>query len=412
MTSLLRFCMPCDNLILLVGSNPLPNYLTAMMMRPKQVILFYTEETQGVAENLGTILKEKIENVSIKPRQFANATDCKSIRDNFASELENLPNEDSSFHLDYTGGTKAMAAHSRWCMWMKLNENSDACCSYLDESSGELKFDDGCKYPLDSSLIQLDLDTLLRLHEIERENKKSGFELMSSCDFDKMAKKVLEDDELELANKLNSIHRISPDKTRSFTEAKEKKNVYDATALGLDGIPDTIPGENWKKDKFEAWTKFLRGDWLEVLVEKLVKDLFAQESKDSKDSSVHIHRNIQCKNKAGRPFQIDVLVIRGHRLYVISCTMCYDIQGCKSKVIEASVRAAQMGGGLARCCLVSFLHGEEGKKIRLDEVQNDVADIWDSATTPKVFGLDHLRAWVGIGDSDPDLTTLKDWLYK
>jgi len=377
-----------------------------MMMRPTHVILFHTAQTQGVAENLKMILNEKIKDAPVETRKFANATDCKSIRDDFASELEKLPNEGSSFHLDYTGGTKAMAAHSRWCMWKKLNENSDACCSYLDESSGKLKFDNGCEYLLDSSLIQLDLDTLLRLHEIERKNKESGFALMSYDNFDKMAEKVLEDDELKLAIELNRIHRISPDKTRSFTEAKKEENIYNATALGLDGIPAAIPGDDWKSKDFEAWTKFLRGDWLEVLVEKLVKDL----SKD--DGSVHIHRDIQCENKAGRPFQIDVLVIRGHRLYLISCTMCDDIRSCKSKLIEASVRAAQMGGGLARCCLVSFLPGEKDGKRNLDEVQNDVADIWNSATTPKVFGLDHLRAWVGIGGNQPDLATLKDWLNK
>ncbi len=35
-----------DKLALLVGSNPLPNYVAATMLQPKEVVLLYSPETK------------------------------------------------------------------------------------------------------------------------------------------------------------------------------------------------------------------------------------------------------------------------------------------------------------------------------------------------------------------------------
>lgn len=39
-------------LALLVGSNPLPNYLAAMILKPREVVLIYSPETKDPRDHL------------------------------------------------------------------------------------------------------------------------------------------------------------------------------------------------------------------------------------------------------------------------------------------------------------------------------------------------------------------------
>jgi hypothetical protein len=108
-------------------------------------------------------------------------------------------------------------------------------------------------------------------------------------------------------------------------------------------------------------------------------------------------------------FQVDVVVIRKHRLYLISCTVENrdDRIGkaiCKSKLFEVAMRARQLGGDLARSALVCLLE----KKV--PELQGEVSTTWDAPNVPRVFGLAHLREWFGYGGEQPMLDRLEEWL--
>src|SRR5579884_3404588 len=108
-------------LALLVGSNPLPNYLAATVLEPREVVLLYSPETQEPCERLEAALKER--QVRISRLVIDDATDARKIRDACASlEVE---------HLHYSGGTKPMAAHAR-----KASKVDEAQASYLDERKG------------------------------------------------------------------------------------------------------------------------------------------------------------------------------------------------------------------------------------------------------------------------------------
>ena len=73
------------------------------------------------------------------------------------------------------------------------------------------------------------------------------------------------------------------------------------------------------------------------------------------------------------------------------------------------MRSRQLGGDLARSALVCLLHGSNNKGLYVDQLRNDIADIWVASNTPKVFGLDDLREWAGI-HGEPNLGTLQQWL--
>jgi len=73
------------------------------------------------------------------------------------------------------------------------------------------------------------------------------------------------------------------------------------------------------------------------------------------------------------------------------------------------MRARQLGGDLARSALVCLIYVSNDDGLYVDQLRNDVDDIWDASNTPKVFGLDNLKEWAGI-HGEPNTGTLQQWL--
>ena len=90
-------------LILLVGSNPLPNYLAARALGFKNIRLFYTPETADTKTRLQNCLEKK-EFTCENPVLIGDAGDAQKIR-RAAQDIR------PGAHLHYTGGTKTMVAH-------------------------------------------------------------------------------------------------------------------------------------------------------------------------------------------------------------------------------------------------------------------------------------------------------------
>lgn len=96
----------CNDLFLLVGSNPLPNFLATLILKPKSVRFFYSPETEDVKDYLRERLRIKLAQTSQVETCIEDATDAAKVKDAFASVPKGT-------HLHYTGGTKIMAAHAR-----------------------------------------------------------------------------------------------------------------------------------------------------------------------------------------------------------------------------------------------------------------------------------------------------------
>jgi len=165
-------------------------------------------------------------------------------------------------------------------------------------------------------------------------------------------------------------------------------------------IISQVPEQEWEEKQYKKWCKFLSGGWLEIWCGTLVREVL---------NGSEVYVGIDCKRLNGRQFEIDVAVVRGHRLYVISCTTDNKIGMCKSKLFEVALRARQLGGDLARSALVCLLHGGDGRGPYVAQLRQDVTDIWDAPNTPQVFGLDDLREWAGT-NGRPDTVSLKEWL--
>ncbi|OPZ83159.1 MAG: hypothetical protein BWY76_02406 [bacterium ADurb.Bin429] len=160
------------------------------------------------------------------------------------------------------------------------------------------------------------------------------------------------------------------------------------SGLSCNGLDSSTPIRLAK-----TWLGFLRGMWLERWTAALIEQT---------DSTLGVAYNVKAYRGA-RDFELDVVALRGHRVYVLSCSTDRYPGLCKTKAFEAAFRAQQLGGGLARSAFAGFLGAADPRHQAL--VQQDVAESWGSTTSPHIFGLDDLRAW-----HQGNLASLKAWL--
>ena len=154
-------------LLLLVGSNPLPNFLATLVFNPKTVQLFYSPETDAVKDILKKIITARCTGLSLSETCIGDATDAAKVRSAFTS----IPND---AHLHYTGGTKIMAAHAR--MAFRDAGGNDDHASYLDERKGIIRFDNKYEIDISRERLALTIDDVLGLHGIQPSSKVGPFD--------------------------------------------------------------------------------------------------------------------------------------------------------------------------------------------------------------------------------------------
>ena len=123
--------MGFNNLILLIGTNPLPNFVVADYYlhnnhnpELQKIWLVHSEKkefqdgTLVYAENLKKAIEKRINESCLKHKQISisfvplsNVSNAKQISRDINEYLINNLVEGSSVHLNYTGGTKVMGTH-------------------------------------------------------------------------------------------------------------------------------------------------------------------------------------------------------------------------------------------------------------------------------------------------------------
>jgi hypothetical protein len=367
-----------EKLALIVGSNPLPNYLVARELHPKCLILYYTPQTETVMHRLRDALDVSVNAILIDDPDRAEAI------------YRNCRKQDlAGAYLNYTGGTKSMSVHIYRC-WRDANPDASlGWASYLSDAAEELRFDDGTSRKVD---VDVDLETLAKLHGIRLITAPLGGGLATGgagdptpSDVQALARAVLADPDLS-----GRIHE------RKELKDAEKKRVSEPIDLStIQGLPTLscmrIGGSGWSGSRVKAWAKFLRSHWLEEWVASCLRPLVNQ-----------VHVGVRAEIN-GREFELDVVTMRGYRLHVVSCTTeAESLSRCKSKLFEVAHRARQLGGDRSRAALACLL-----PESKANMVQGDVRSVWGPANGDgaKVFGLRHLHEW-DEGHSD----SLKQWL--
>lgn len=392
-------------LVLLVGSNPLPNYLTACALRPSHIVLAYTSETERMKIQLRRELEQALGSGVTYDEPFVeDATCATAVRRALEPFFQNKGGGD--VHLNYTGGTKVMAAHAR--MAFKEADGKPKYASYLDEGGIDrqprLRFDDGNSTLLSCyAHVPLSLSAVLALHGITHRPRGARAPAPTTDDAREILCKVLAD--LPLAavlycerKRLQSLG--NPDK--AVTEP------FRADRCGLSlSLPEWPTNEQLgqlgnrknKESWFEQWYKFIGGEWLE---EWLGAQICVLNLAPAPEITVGVNAY---RGESKAQLEVDVAVIRGHRSYFVSCTTDTGKPVCKSKLFEVAVRSRQLGGDLARAALVCLADDRT-----VSALQADVDDVWGASNTTRVFGLSDARAWSDCDSKRPNRHSLQAWL--
>jgi hypothetical protein len=392
-------------LILLVGSNPLPNYLAACALRPSRIVLVYTTETKDAKDRLRRELARTLGDDVVLEEAFVDDATCATTVGRVFNSL--MPSGGGrDVLLNYTGGTKVMAAHARLAFSRRGGQPEDA--SYLDEGDihrqARLRFDDGNSQPLSSDPeIPLTLATVLALHGITHKPREAKIPAPTIDDAREILHKILADVPLVDALYCERERLEEFGNPNKATAEPFRVNRY-GLSLSLPEFPTSdqlgvLKDTGEKKSWFKQWYSFIGGEWLEEWLGAQIRALGLTPAPEI-TVGVNAYRG-----ERNAQLEVDVTVIRGHRSYFVSCTTDTGKPICKSKLFEVAVRSRQLGGDLARAALVCLADDRT-----VSGLQADVDDVWGASNTTRVFGLSDVRAWSEHDGKQPNRQSLKTWL--
>jgi hypothetical protein len=400
-------------LVCLVGENPMPIYLSIQQFAADgaEVILVCSEKTKEVAKRLRDLFQSRQKNIQF-PTNFevlGKPYDPNYVR----TFMEGLVNRYPSAALNYTGGTKVMSSFSvlPWSFRPvsgQLEEVKNVIMFYLEEEEGNFHFTDrATPIPLAAD-TELYIPALRQLHDIEAQKPGSRInitveELNAIFTLQTTDPILLEhpgdgpinaewiNDLMESRQPLLSC--LSPERRIAWEQQTvsegASRNAYDRSELSKQ-------------------IKFFRGDWLELLVEEILRritpnwtlDLF----KDTPDAALISENKIasgQNFKSQGQQFELDVIAIHNHRFFLFSMTTDKGKGLCQSKMFEAYYRARQVGGSLARSAVICLADADTEQKCFKSLGANP---------RNQIFGMATLQGWID-GDTE-HLRRLKNFMER
>lgn len=386
-----------DHLFLLIGENPLPNYVAAHLLLNKggTLYLVHTTGKSGTFEQAKQLAAEIIKSgksLGFNPPELVTLDNYESdgcqIQERIKNKAQPLKGR---LGLNYTGGTKAMAVHAYQAI-LGLNRG-DTVFSYLDSRKLEMCIDrsdgDRVHVPINADNLKVSLNTLFQIHrlELKRPHKSTVIfpDLVQtiSRNYDEWSDWIHKNLSRQVRKENSSKWKSKTDLQRVRLDLKELpievKNIFCKLKL-IDSENCLLLQELKKQGGFPDFIdtfKWLEGIWLEYHVLQAVSD--AAQANSICDYGLDFDIPLS-GTKEG--FQFDVAFMRGYQLFAVSCTTDNNRALCKSKLFEASIRAQQMGGSEARVALMCCFDDPDSLKSELASLlgENQVT----------VFGREHL----------------------
>jgi Domain of unknown function (DUF1887) len=375
-----------DHLFLLIGENPLPNYVAAKLLLNQggKVYLVFTKNTIPQKNSLQG--EDGLHKFGIKcqPVDLSdNESNAQEIYNHIQSWVKKSATE-GKVGLNYTGGTKAMAVHA----YRAIQElKPDAIFSYLDPRRLKMWINQGNQKPVKCDVpLQVSLEELFTLH---------GKYLLTN--FPPRPKPYLP----ELAAEIAKLHENNDSEKKwkewcnKLTPIAELQGLFPDVAhlLGecLD-LPQNKSLKNQAKADFSNFKEFhtwLNGTWLESYVLNQIKKIsddieIENEASQMSFNVVEDINKINTTNKEGTAkFELDIAFIKGYQLFAISCTAKSKKADCKEKLFEAYLRAKELGGDEVRVALVCCYDYPQ-------EIEDELARFGTRNPKVKVFGRSHL----------------------
>ncbi len=385
--------MNFTDLILVIGTNPLPNYVAVRYFLRENSSLqrvwticseknteIGQKSTRKYAENLKDVLEKQESNVSFEEIVFVeNVNEKRSIEKaakNILKKLESL--NVSNAHFFYTGGTKSEVVH--FYNFFHSNESGvNFGFSYLSARDFKLYFDDNAKVSPDlRGLVSISFKNLCKLHSFEveesaEENEEIYQDALAKLDNfiqdgriedffnpdNGYNRELFEDKNGNLADKIKKIADIEKLKNTEFNNVF--LDVCSAFPEDYRLFKNGKFNDDLSNKKFKAIVKnFLDGKWFELYLKKVL-----MENKEI-ISFDEILTNQEPRN-GDNVFELDVVLIKGYQLVGISCTTSDFKYLCKSKGFEVILRNRQIGGAEAKAILVT-----KANSSNTDILQNEL----------------------------------------
>ena len=386
-----------EHLILLVGSNPLPNAVAGSLLTSENatITMLHSRGSHPIAQNLKLWTERRKTTVSIFLKEV-DESDPVPIAERVKEALGEV--QSNSVGLHYTGGTKTMGVHAyraveQWAHRQPSRPKTHF--SYLNARTLEMVIDPNSRIyigdvkislahlldlhgwnmnqPSELPILRETAQALVKLHVNDPEQwvNWKRTELYAKCK-DNSRKWKSSSDLNPLTLSLPSSNKLADVKTAFKDELRQAEG-----SLCLKAAAATCGYEKTKE--FCEW---LDGKWLEsallaVLREDLVNPL------NLHDVMMNVEPVI---GETG--FEFDVVAMRGYQLFAFSCGTARG-GGAKSelkrKLFEAVIRARQMGGDEACVALVCC---HQDPAILQAETRNLFLDPDDERI--KVFGQPHL----------------------
>lgn len=405
-----------DHLFLLIGENPLPNYVAARLLLNQggTLYLVHTSHTATSANRLAKILGD--EGVkTIKPLSLEHyESDAHHIKKTISSILDNITQ--GKIGLNYTGGTKAMAVHAYRTIFSK--KSPDTVFSYLDPRKLEMCIDreyrDRIRIKVKPEVVPVKLPKLFQIHGLDlisTPTKEAQLPDLAAIlaeifkDKNKATKwfdwyyKVFCEEarrktngswgnwksQLELDKLFISIEKAP---IEVVTYLKQKKIVIRDDQLSLQAVQ-----QQGLFHKIKDFCKYLDGLWLEHYVLQQVKNIADRYSIEDYGLNFEVPL---AGNENG--FQFDVAFTRGYQLFAISISTTSDRKLCKGKLFEAYLRARQMGGDEARVALICCTNEPDGLKAELAVLDDKKIAVFGREDLMDLSS--KIEAWIKQNDKD------------
>ena len=417
-----------SNLVLLVGTNPLPNYVVAKYFcsnnkNLRRIWLLYSEKTafeegtKQYAEDIEAVLKKIKPDIHIEKSPLSDVSkDCDITKDVKDQLLQGI-DRNSKVHLNYTGGTKSMAVHVY--RFLEENLNNRFSASYLDARNYCIVFDNRIEKDTDDlrGNIKISWDDLFQLYNCERTSGRTKYlDRLGQVEKENLLQRMINMAEKRKLLEIKKFYQECNNNIRLFSKPKENE-IIDMSCLKklidnklasfnpknnpelfkfLAAFPeeDRIVDENgnWLYDNFPYSGKnrskntdklngFLSGEWLEAYVYWVIKT-----KKPELDPIINLYASA-LKINTTKTFEMDILVKNGYQICGISCGTAAG-KGCESQLkqkgFEVILRSRQLGGDEALAILVTILQEEDsGDTEKIRNLEQDLKD--STRTNPQKF---------------------------
>ncbi|MEH2169964.1 MAG: DUF1887 family CARF protein [Nostoc sp.] len=411
-----------DHLFLLVGQNPLPNYVATKLLlhRGGTAYLVHTTDTLDEAKRLKKSFESEF-NMELRSLNHYES-DAYHIQKEIAAKLKSINN--GKIGLNYTGGTKAMSAHSyRTLFYEEIQDKTGKVYrrrkgiifSYLDPRRLEMCIDrednERERLKVKPDTLQIPLVTIFQLHGLNL--KKNPTQQAQSPELAQELVKVFAD-KAKVTQWFDWYHNIFCQEARKENRKWKNKTDLAKLLIPVDNLPSEIVAALRDKQllisdnnlalgeveklgvflKIEDFCKWLDGIWLEHYVLEELKKI--ANSQLLQDYGLNFEIPLQ-GTKDG--FEFDVAFTRGYQLFAISCTTASERKLCKSKLFEAYLRAIQMGGEEARVALVCCSNEPDTLKAEItDTLSNKKIAVFGCADLLNLS--DNIIKWIVENDRE------------